>query len=71
MNTSPILAPLTKRHFGVLVPTTNIIHIEETQHENYLGIIIVNKLSTYQKTDDLCKKAANLLNLQLSSETVM
>ena len=62
-NNSPLLALLAKKHLGFTVPTTDFIHIEETQHESYLGVIIDNKLNFNQHIDDMSKKATNLLNL--------
>ena len=62
-NNSPLLALLAKKHLGFAVPTTYFIHIEETQHESYLGVIIDNKLNFNQHIDDMSKKATNLLNL--------
>ena len=62
-NNSPLLALLAKKHLGFTVPTTDYIHIKETQHESYLGVIIDNKLNFNQHIDDMSKKATNLLNL--------
>ena len=45
------------------MPTTDIIHIKQTQYESYLGVIIDNKLSFNQHIDDMSKKATNVLNL--------
>ena len=39
-NDSPLLALLTKKHLGFAVTTTDFIHIEETQHESYIGVIM-------------------------------
>ena len=56
-NNSPLLALLAeKKHLGFTVPTTYFIHIEETQHESYLGAIIDNKLSLNQHIYDMSKK---------------
>ena len=62
-NNSPLLALIAKKHLGFTVPTIDFIHIEETQHESYLGVIIDNKLNFDQDIDDMSKKAINLLNL--------
>ena len=62
-NNSPLLPLLAEKHLGFTVPTTDFIHIEETQHESYLGVIVENKLSFNQHIDDMSKKATNLLNL--------
>ena len=62
-NNSPLLALLAKKHLSFAVPSTDFIHIEETQHDSYLGIIIDNKLNFNQHIDDMSKKATNLLNL--------
>ena len=32
---SPLLTLLAKKHLGFAVPTTDFIHIKETQHESY------------------------------------
>ena len=61
-NNSPLLALLAKKYFGFAVPTTDFIHIKETEHESYLGVIIDNKLNFNQHIDDMSKKATNLLN---------
>ena len=55
-NNSPLLALLAKKHLGFTVPSTDFIHVEETQHESYLGVIIDNKLSFNQHIDDMSKK---------------
>ena len=60
---SPLLALLARKHLGFTVSFTDFIHIEETQHESYLGVIIDNKLNFNQHIDDMSKKATNLLNL--------
>ena len=39
-NISPALALLAEKYLGFTVPTTDFIHIKETQHESYLGVII-------------------------------
>ena len=52
-NISPALALLAEKHLGFIVPTTDFIHIQETQHESYLGVIIDNKLSFNQHIDDM------------------
>ena len=57
------MALLAEKHLGFTVPTTDSIHIKETQHESYIGVIIDDKLSFNQHIDDLSKKATNLLNL--------
>ena len=62
-NNSPLLALLAKIHLGFAVPSTDFIHIKETQHESYLGVIIDNELNLNQHIDDMSKKATNLLNL--------
>ena len=62
-NISPALALLAEKHLGFAVPTTDFIHIKETQQESYLGVLIDNKLSFNQHIDDMSKKATNLLNL--------
>ena len=59
-NNSPLLALLAKKHLGFAVPTTDFIHIEETQLEGYLGVIIDNKLNFNKHIDDMSKKATNL-----------
>ena len=33
-NNSPLLDLLAKKHLGFTVPTTDFIHIKETQHES-------------------------------------
>ena len=62
-NNSPLLALLAKKHLGFTVPTTDFIHIGETQHESYLGVMIDNELNFNQHIDGTSKKATNLLNL--------
>ena len=62
-NNSPLLALLAKKHLGFTAPTTDFIHIKETQHESYLGVIIDNELNFNQHIDDMSQKATNLLNL--------
>ena len=62
-NISTALAMLAERHLCFAMPTTVFIHIEETQHESYLSVILDNKLSFKQHIDDMSKKANNLLNL--------
>ena len=62
-NNSPLLALLARKHLGFTVSSTDFIHIEETQHEGYLGVIIDNKLNFNQHIDDMSKEATNLLNL--------
>ena len=57
-NNSPSLALL-----AFTVPTTDSIHIKETQYESYLGVMNDNKLSFSQCIDDMSKKATNMLNL--------
>ena len=42
-NNSPLLAKLAEKHLGFTVPTTDFIHINETQHESYLGVMIEKK----------------------------
>ena len=54
-NNSPLLALLVKKHVGFTVPTTDFIHIEETQHESYLGVIFDNKLCFDQHIDEVQK----------------
>ena len=39
-----------------MIVTTDFIHIKETQHESYLGLIIDNKLSFNQHIDDMSEK---------------
>ena len=53
---SPLLALLARKHIGFTVSSTDFIHIEETQHESYLGVIIDNKLKFNQHIDDMSKK---------------
>ena len=67
-NISPALALLAEKHLGFTVPTTDFIHIKETQHESYLDVITGNKLSFNQHIDDI-KKDTNLLNLFCSLHT--
>ena len=55
-NISSALALLAAKHFGFSAPATNFVHIEETQPENYLGVIIDNKLGFDQHMDDMSKK---------------
>ena len=62
-NISPALVLLAERCLDITVPTTYFIHIEETQHESYLFVIIDNKFSFNQHIDDISKKATNLQNL--------
>ena len=62
-NISPAFALLAEKHLGFAVTTTDFIHINETQHESYLGVLIGNKLSFNLHIDDMPKKAINLLNL--------
>ena len=62
-NNSPLLALLARKHLGFTVSSTDFIHIEETQHESYLGVIIDNKLNFNQHIDDISQKATYLLNL--------
>ena len=50
---SPLLALLAKKHLGFTVSSTDFIHIDETQHESYLGVIIDNKLNFNQHIDDI------------------
>ena len=45
------------------MPNKDFIHIKETQHDSYLGVIIENELIFNQHIDDMSKKATNLLNL--------
>ena len=54
---SPLLTLFADKHLGFTVPTTDFIHMKETQHESYLGVIISNKLRFDQH------KATNLLSL--------
>ena len=68
-NNHPLLALLSKKHIGFAVPTTAFIHIEEKQHESYLGVMIDNKLSLNQHIDDMSKKATNLLNYVVVAST--
>ena len=56
-NNSPLLALLAEKYLGLTIPTTDFIHIKETQHESYLGVINDNKLSFNQHIDDTSKKA--------------
>ena len=51
-NNSPLLALLARKHLGFTVSSTDFIHIEETQHESYLGVIIDNKLNFNQHIDN-------------------
>ena len=60
---SPLLALLAKKHLEFTVPTIDFIHIEETQHESYLGVIIDNELRYNLHIDNMSQKATNLLNL--------
>ena len=62
-NNSPLFALSAEKHLGFTVPTTDFIHIKETQHESYLGVMIDNELCHNQHIDDMSKKATNLLNL--------
>ena len=55
-NISPALALLAEKHLVFSMPTTHFIHIEETQHESYLGVIIDNKLNFNQHIDDMSKR---------------
>ena len=55
-NIYPALAPLSERHLGFTVPTTDIIDTKKTQHESYLGAMIDNKLSFNQHNDDMSQK---------------
>ena len=55
-NISPALALLAEKHLGFTVPTTDFIHIKETQHEIYLGVILDNRLSFNQHIDNTSKK---------------
>ena len=64
-NISPVLALLAKKHLGFTVPTTDFIHIKETQHESHLGAIIDNKLSLSQHIDDMSKKPTKLKFMSL------
>ena len=58
-NICPALALLAEKHLDFMVPTIDSIHIKETQHESYLGVIRDNKLSPNQHIDDMSKKATN------------
>ena len=62
-NKFPSLAVLAEKHLGFTVSTTYFIHIEERQHERYLGVMIDNKLSFSQHIDDMSKKGTNMQNL--------
>ena len=42
-NNSPSLALLAEKRLGFSVPTIDFYHIEETQRESYLGVVIDNK----------------------------
>ena len=53
---SLLLAFLARKHLGFAVPSTDFIHIKQTQHESYLGDIIDNKLNFNQHIDDMSKK---------------
>ena len=55
-NNSPSLALLAEKYLGLTIPTTDFIHIKETQHESYLGVINDNNLSFNQHIDDISKK---------------
>ena len=59
----PALALLAEKHLGFAMPTTYFIHIIETLHKSYLGVVIDNELSFNQHINDMSKKATNLLNL--------
>ena len=47
------------------MPSTDFIHVIETQNESYLGVMIDDKLSSNQHIDGMSQKATNLLNLCL------
>ena len=64
-NNSPLLNLLVERYLGFTVPTTDFIHIEETQHESHLGVIIDNKLSFNQHIDDMSKKSYQCVKFML------
>ena len=55
-NNSPLLALLAEKHLGFTVPITDFIHIGQTQHETYLGVVIDYELSFNQHIDDMSKK---------------
>ena len=59
---SPALALLAEKHLGFTVKTTDFFTLEK-QHENYLGVMLDNKLSFDQHIDEMSKKATNLLDL--------
>ena len=44
-------------------PTTAFTHLEDIQSDKYLGVVLDNRLSFNNHTDDITKKATNLLNL--------
>ena len=46
-NNYPLLALLAKKHLDFTVPTADFIHIEETQHETYLVVVIDNQIKFY------------------------
>ena len=57
------LSQLAGKHLCISLPTTGFIHIMETQHESYLGVIIDSELSLSKHIDDMSQRATNLLNL--------
>ena len=56
-NNSPSLALIAEKYIGLTIPTTDFIHIKETQQECFLGVINDNKSSLNQHIDDISKKA--------------
>ena len=44
-------------------PTTAFTHLEDIQSDKYLGVVLDNRLSFNNHTDEITKKATNLLNL--------
>ena len=65
-NNSPLLSLLAAKHLGFAVPTTDFIHIKETQHESYLGVVIDNELSFDQHIDDMSQKSYQSAKSMLS-----
>ena len=56
-SSSPSLDVLAEKYFGLAIPITDFCHIEETQHESYLGVVNDNKLSINQHIYDISKKS--------------
>ena len=44
-------------------PTAAYTHLEDIQSDKYLGVVLDNRLSFNKHTDEISKKATNLLNL--------